>query len=77
MIDPALLEAVLFFVFCLATIIVYKVSWGYVPVVGLVWLIVGMVMIVLMPNYGWFQILAFLNVLVPIIILLSIWVYDF
>jgi len=95
MIDPALLEAVLFFVFCLATIIVYKVSWGYVPVVGLVWLIVGMVMIdlifgyytsrfscfscpwVLMPNYGWFQILAFLNVLVPIIILLSIRVYDF
>ena len=76
MIDPAFLEAILFFAFCLATIIVYRVRWGYVPVVGIVWLIAGMIM-TLMPNYGWFRVWAFLNVLVPIVVLLSIRVYDF
>jgi len=76
MIEPALLEAILFFAFCLATIIVYKVRWEYVPVVGIAWLIAGMIM-TLMPNYGWSQVWAFLNVLVPIVVLLSIRVYDF
>ena len=93
MIEPALLEAILFFVCCLATIIVYKVRWDYVPVVGVVWLIAGTVMTslicgyytsrfscfscpwVLMPNYGWFQIWASLNAIIPpIVILLSVWV---
>jgi len=95
MIEPALLEAILFFVFCLATIIVYKVRWDYVPVVGIAWLIAGTIMTglifgyytsrfscfscpwVLMPNYGWFQVWASLNVGVPLIVTgISVWVLD-
>ena len=92
MTEPALLEAILFFAFCLATIIVYEFKWDYVPVVGIAWLIAGTIMTglifgyytsrfscfscpwVLMPNYGWFSILASLNAIIPpIVILLSVW----
>ena len=51
MIDPAFLEFLLFIVFCLATIIVYKVRWEYVSVVGIVWLIAGMIMTSLIFGY--------------------------
>ena len=50
-IEPALLEAILFFVFCFVTIIVYEISWDYVPVVGIAWLIAGAIMTGLIFGY--------------------------
>jgi len=95
MIEPALLEAILFFVFCLATIIVYEFKWYYVPVIGVIWAFAGAVMTnlilmwyenwysciscpwTLMPDYGWFQVWASLNVFVPLIVTgISVWVLD-